>query len=131
MGAETFLGGGVLAGALVVAVIAGITVTIGQDRYTLVSNEKIYYGHDNPQNIKVGQLFGSTGTGEELMVVGHKDGETFPIASTKLNSISVGTDNEFYLQKITRHIDRGWFNFANTTYEWNLVLPKNLTLEIE
>lgn len=65
-GIATFLLGGVFASALVAVLISGNTNAIGQDHYTLVSNEKIYYGHDSSQNIKVVHVYGSTGTGEEL-----------------------------------------------------------------
>jgi hypothetical protein len=132
-GVVAFLIGGVLCGLFVVMGIWAHTDTIDKDQYSLVSNEKVYYNHDSPQNdqhIKVMQLFGGTGTGDELMIDGPGDDEIFPISSLSLSSISVSTDNEFYLQKITRHLDRGWFNFASTSYESNLVIPKNLNLEI-
>jgi hypothetical protein len=129
-GVATFFLGGVVLGLFVVLGVLIGTESISTSKYTLVSNEKVYYSRDSGQNdqrIKI--IKGSDGKAQ-LMIVGAGEHETYLVSNCGLHSITVSTDNEFYLQKITRHLERGWFNFGNTTEEWNLVLPKTLGLEI-
>src|SRR5208337_1953036 len=129
-GVVAFFFGGVALGFCVGMIVILNTSLIPNSKYDLVSNEKVYYNRDSGQNDQRIKIVRGADGKAQLTIVGAKENETYLVSDCGgLHSITVSSDNEFYLQKITRHLERGWFNFGSTTSEWNLVLPKTIDLE--
>ena len=127
-GASLFGAGGILGGLLVVIIVFAVTVLIPISSYKLVYDEKVFYGKDsgqNDQHLELVNVIGADINRPQLLVVGVKD-PTFGVAEVKLNSISYSSDNEFYIEEITRHLDSGWFHFPFTNHQYDLVLPMNM-----